>query len=436
MQGFRHSRIIFVVTKKIVAMMKQQTILKLAALWLLAVAVLTGCSGNDAVEDFSGTDAPLSKNSEAFRQTMLSGDFARLPLPVARHLLYIDGISCGFSTSLAVSKWEGEDIYLLQNVIWNHMGEVFDARGKRLAGTKYFEADWQPIIDTPLQTAWEDKYPGGYQIFQQYRQFSSTYEAEGKTWSHNVPLAELPTAVADRLRGYIETGVLQTVMLYQGRWRNGEVYYFDTGQTEQLPFDAVMRPDGTLMEWTSNADLLSFLQGSDSWQLRYVMFRRLGIGTQPGIEHQGAAQVQPVDTPQDLKVFFDSEMHGPYWDGQGNEHRSFFGRTEWNEDVLLVIRSAEEFRKAYAGTKQLPDIDFSRYTLILGKTWGNDSSYALREVRLYDNGSQYVLDIDILHRVWGIALAAIQEFYYWRLYPRLDDRPVVPNRIVTQNYDK
>ena len=60
MQGFRHSRIIFVVTKKIVAMMKQQTILKLAALWLLAVAVLTGCSGNDAVEDFSGTDAPMS----------------------------------------------------------------------------------------------------------------------------------------------------------------------------------------------------------------------------------------------------------------------------------------------------------------------------------------------------------------------------------------
>ena len=106
-----------------------------------------------------------------------------------------------------------------------------------------------------------------------------------------------------------------------------------------------------------------------------------------------------VDMSDPLAVFFRDELHSPYWDGQGNEIKTFFEQGEWDDKSCLMINSRQEFQDAYMGTKELPDVDFSNYTLIIGRVWGNDTSYKLNSVLLTDMTENYELEIKMLHYV-------------------------------------
>ena len=101
-----------------------------------------------------------------------------------------------------------------------------------------------------------------------------------------------------------------------------------------------------------------------------------------------------------------------------------------------MINSQSDFHLAYTGDKKLPEIDFDKYTLIIGKDWASNSSYQLQDVQLYDNGKQYILDIDIMHFVWSGAYEAIQNLFYWKVYPKLDKNEIILNRVFSFNYDK
>ena len=111
--------------------------------------------------------------------------------------------------------------------------------------------------------------------------------------------------------------------------------------------------------------------------------------------------------------------------------KTFFEQGKWNDESILVINSQEEFQKAYMGTKELPNVDFDLYTLVIGRTWGNDSSYKLDKIILRDKGSTYELETQLLHHVNGFAFAAIQTIFYWHLYPKLANKAIIPIRTVT-----
>ena len=139
---------------------------------------------------------------------------------------------------------------------------------------------------------------------------------------------------------------------------------------------------------------------------------------------------QDIDESDSVSVFFGKELHNPRWDEYGNEFKTFFEQGEWNDESILIINSQEEFQKAYMGTKDLPSVDFNKYTLIIGRTWGNDASYMLTEIILKDKGANYELDTKLNHYVDRAATMAIQTIFYWRLYPKLAQKPIVPKRIV------
>ena len=155
-----------------------------------------------------------------------------------------------------------------------------------------------------------------------------------------------------------------------------------------------------------------------------------GEGERGGIVYEGHKQ-QAIDESDPLSVFFGEELHNPRWDGYGNEFKTFFEQGEWNDESILVINSQEEFQKVYMGTKELPSVDFNLYTLIIGRTWGNDSSYKLDKIILRDKGANYELETKLNHYVdWG-ALTAIQTIFYWHLYPKLAPKAIIPKRTVT-----
>lgn len=135
------------------------------------------------------------------------------------------------------------------------------------------------------------------------------------------------------------------------------------------------------------------------------------------------------DVADPLVAFFQEELHRPYWDENGNEIKTFFEQGSWDEEGCMMINSREDFQKAYMGTKELPEIDFDKYTLIIGRTWGNDSSYELADVFLRDNGDNYSLDACLWHH-YGGAFAAIIHIFYWRLYPKLPQKDIVTKHVV------
>lgn len=137
-----------------------------------------------------------------------------------------------------------------------------------------------------------------------------------------------------------------------------------------------------------------------------------------------------VDMSDPLAVFFRDELHSPYWDGQGNEIKTFFEQGEWDDKSCLMINSRQEFQDAYMGTKELPDVDFSNYTLIIGRVWGNDTSYKLNSVLLTDMTENYELETKMLHYVDRLALLTAVIIYYWRLYPKLEKKDIIVKRTV------
>ena len=154
-----------------------------------------------------------------------------------------------------------------------------------------------------------------------------------------------------------------------------------------------------------------------------------------GIIIEGYAR-QKVDESDPLSVFFGKELHDPYWDGSGNEYMTFFGEwKEWNDEGFLMINSQQEFQAAYMGTKDLPEVDFNQYTLVIGRTWGNDGSYVLDKTVLYDRDLTYELEAQFLHYLNCSFVCSIIQFYYWSLYPKLEPKEIILKRTVTDVYD-
>ena len=137
---------------------------------------------------------------------------------------------------------------------------------------------------------------------------------------------------------------------------------------------------------------------------------------------------QITEGTDSVTAFFKRELHSPYWDGNRNEHKTFF--EAGYSDSILVINSQKEFQKAYMGILELPYVDFNQYTLIIGRTWGNDGSYELTNVILNDKGLNYELETKIIHYVDRGAYDMINTFFYWRLYPKLSQKNIIIHRTV------
>lgn len=146
-----------------------------------------------------------------------------------------------------------------------------------------------------------------------------------------------------------------------------------------------------------------------------------------GIVYSGYAY-QDIDESDPLSVFFGEELHNPYWDDSGNEYKTFFEQGKWDDETILVINNQKEFQEAYMGTKNLPIVDFNMYTLVIGRTWGYSCSCKLSEIILNDNSLNYELETKIYHYVDRLAPAAIEDIFYWRLYPKLALKPIIPKR--------
>jgi hypothetical protein len=139
------------------------------------------------------------------------------------------------------------------------------------------------------------------------------------------------------------------------------------------------------------------------------------------------------DTYQRLAAFFQAELHHPYYRDGGEAFPGFFGEIEYDAQPCYLINSMEEFQAAYKGNELLPEVDFERYSILVGRTYRIDGSESLGIYNLVDEGDHYRMYLGILRNInpdYGYT-GDIGDLFYWDLYPKRESKPInIERRIV------
>ena len=131
--------------------------------------------------------------------------------------------------------------------------------------------------------------------------------------------------------------------------------------------------------------------------------------------------IQPVSlTSGPIVEFFNAELRrstNSFW---CDDYSGLYGDIP---NIVCVVNSRQELADIYMGKKELPDIDFDKYTLIIGQQMMPGFGFYLtkKELTLSDDGLILTLytrnDSDIIPD-------ALQHLYFWDLYPKLSQTKV------------
>ena len=142
-----------------------------------------------------------------------------------------------------------------------------------------------------------------------------------------------------------------------------------------------------------------------------------------------SVDVESMRMPSDeLDLFMMDALNG----GESQGRRTFFSEGAEQQECL-IINSEEEFREAYKGDKELPKsgINFEYCSLVIGRTYGENSGVSLDRFEITDSDDTYQVNVTLNKSVNPkySYTAAPKDLYYWNIYPKMEKKPVVFNRI-------
>ena len=114
--------------------------------------------------------------------------------------------------------------------------------------------------------------------------------------------------------------------------------------------------------------------------------------------------------------------------GLDTDFRSFFDNS--NKNQCLVVNSTEELKNHYLGDHPFPEVDFDRYTLIVGQEMMPESYYTVLRQELISFGDELRLNVYVPKL--ENAYTAFQHLFYWGLYPKLQSSNISVNIIKEQ----
>jgi len=132
--------------------------------------------------------------------------------------------------------------------------------------------------------------------------------------------------------------------------------------------------------------------------------------------------ILPVKTEEAISAFFDAEL-ATY----SQRSQSFFydqgAERSLDMTIVHVINSWQELADIYQGDRELPEIDFNKYTLIIGQNIMPCRGFYLVSHRLVE--AEDGLHICLHTRIGGdMFTTAIDRLPYWGLYPKLTKKIV------------
>jgi hypothetical protein len=92
-------------------------------------------------------------------------------------------------------------------------------------------------------------------------------------------------------------------------------------------------------------------------------------------------------------------------------------------NIACVVNSREELADIYLGEKELPDIDFDKYTLIIGQQMMPGFGFYLTKKELTLSNDGLILTL-YTRNDNEVIPDALQHLYFWDLYPKLSQTKV------------
>ena len=136
-------------------------------------------------------------------------------------------------------------------------------------------------------------------------------------------------------------------------------------------------------------------------------------------EQPTAAGTPPVTPSQEVTDFFDAHLSGHSSDFN-------FSHIDCYETECFLINTVAELKEIIPEPIELPDIDFAKYSLIVGQYVFEEPRYSL-ESQAVETGTD-VLTLNLIYRVLdGAAPAMITPYYFWGLYDKLPEYEVNVN---------
>lgn len=120
-----------------------------------------------------------------------------------------------------------------------------------------------------------------------------------------------------------------------------------------------------------------------------------------------------------ISEFFDKELP------KGTRSNSFFINSD--QDECFVINSIQELKSIYKGNKEVPNIDFDRYTLVIGQLIDPDAYDPVmkQDLMFKDHKCHLTLYVPNLD---GVSLNGVnyktQYLYHWALYPKFSTEAI------------
>ena len=132
-----------------------------------------------------------------------------------------------------------------------------------------------------------------------------------------------------------------------------------------------------------------------------------------------AAGTPPVAPSQEITDFFEAHLSGYSSDFN-------FSHIDCYETECFLINTVDGLREIVPEPIELPDIDFAKYSLIVGQHVFEEPRYSL-ESQAVETGTD-ALTLNLVYSEFcGIAPAMVAPYYFWGLYDKLPEYEVNVN---------
>lgn len=144
-------------------------------------------------------------------------------------------------------------------------------------------------------------------------------------------------------------------------------------------------------------------------------------------EEPSIAGTPPITAPTEVSAFFDATLPPRSYSYPGPDFG--FGEIDWGESECFLINSMEEFEAIAPPSVDLPEIDFGKYTLLIGQCIMGDPGYTLEKqaVDIQPDGMRWNLAFSQLS---GVNPCVETTFYFWGLYAKLPGNTLTANIII------
>ena len=136
--------------------------------------------------------------------------------------------------------------------------------------------------------------------------------------------------------------------------------------------------------------------------------------------------ISTVPVSEEVKAFFNEAL--PYLPNLPVELSPISFQPN-KESEFFVINNEQELRNLYKGEKDLPQLDFEHYTLIIGQMLMGAASYHLDaiKVRIYEDKNV----LSIYTREPQYVYCTLYNMYFWGVFPKIEKE--IDNKILWLN---